>query len=193
MLSDEQRKLVEDNMNLVFYVIHRYNLSLNEQDLGFIGLCKAANTFDASKGLKFSTYAVRVIINEILYGLRSEKKYQDNTIPINTKVYPTEDASITIEDTVEDPLSIDGIMTLSELNKNVLEFISNLSEEDKIVYLGVIFYNKTQKEISRKLNLSQACISRRLNKLRKEFKDKYYKNISFDEIREEIYGKRDNC
>lgn len=74
--GDEQakQKLVEGNLKLVLSVIQRFmGRGENPDDLfqvGCIGLMKAIDNFDLSQGVKFSTYAVPMIIGEIRRYLR---------------------------------------------------------------------------------------------------------------------------
>ena len=75
-LSDSQRRLAEQNLNLVSRVIHRY-ITVNANLVGFeyddlyqegcIWLCKAAASFQPGKGVPFPAYAEKVIAN----GLRT--------------------------------------------------------------------------------------------------------------------------
>ena len=73
-LSTEQQKLAETNMGLVGQVItdcvHDPNQAgmFNYDDLfqiGCVGLCKAAETYDPDGRARFSTYAYMLIRNEI--------------------------------------------------------------------------------------------------------------------------------
>lgn len=66
----QQRKIVvEENLGLVHACAHRFSgRGIEYEDLygaGCIGLCKAAEAFDWDRGVKFSTYAVPVILGEI--------------------------------------------------------------------------------------------------------------------------------
>ncbi len=65
----DRNKLIEDNINLVHACAKRFaNRGIEYDDLfgsGCIGLIKAADGFDESRGLCFSTYAVPSIIGEI--------------------------------------------------------------------------------------------------------------------------------
>ena len=60
-LNDQQRKLVEDNHNLIYYFLKGKNLSLDAVEdwygLCAIGLCKAALIYDSTKGTQFTTLA----------------------------------------------------------------------------------------------------------------------------------------
>ena len=70
--------LVEGNIKLVLSVIKKFNnRGENLDDLfqvGSIGLLKAIDNFDFSHGVKFSTYAVPMIIGEIKRYLRDNSK-----------------------------------------------------------------------------------------------------------------------
>lgn len=69
-----REKLIEGNLRLVLSVIQRFaNASENADDLfqvGCIGLMKAIDNFDRSLNVKFSTYAVPMIIGECRRYLR---------------------------------------------------------------------------------------------------------------------------
>ncbi len=64
-----QRIVIEENLGLVHACAHRFSgRGIEYEDLygaGCIGLCKAAEAFDWERGVKFSTYAVPVILGEI--------------------------------------------------------------------------------------------------------------------------------
>lgn len=69
-----RRQLIEGNLRLVLSVIQRFsNRGENPDDLfqvGCIGLMKAIDNFDISQNVRFSTYAVPMIIGEIRRYLR---------------------------------------------------------------------------------------------------------------------------
>ena len=63
--------LIEHNLRLVAHVVKKYYSGGNqEQDdlisIGTIGLIKAVNTFDYTKGTRLATYAARCIENAML-------------------------------------------------------------------------------------------------------------------------------
>lgn len=65
----ERSALIENNIKLVHSCLkHFTNRGLEYDDMfqaGCVGLVKAADGFDSERGLKFSTYAVPVILGEI--------------------------------------------------------------------------------------------------------------------------------
>jgi len=71
-----QSMLVENNIGLVWSIVRRFqNRGHDTEDLfqiGCIGLIKAINKFDTSYDVRFSTYAVPMIIGEIKRFLRDD-------------------------------------------------------------------------------------------------------------------------
>jgi len=69
-----RNKLIEGNMRLVLSVLHRYLPRVCNMDdafqVGCIGLVKAIDNFDVTLNVKFSTYAVPMILGEIRRFLR---------------------------------------------------------------------------------------------------------------------------
>ena len=72
--KETRDKFIQGNLRLVLSVIQRFsNRGENPDDLfqvGCIGLIKALDNFDTNHGVKFSTYAVPMIIGEIRRYLR---------------------------------------------------------------------------------------------------------------------------
>lgn len=69
-------KLVDENMGLVWNAVKRFSMAdADAEDLaqtGAVGLIKAIDNFDDSFNVKFSTYAVPMIIGEIRRFLRDD-------------------------------------------------------------------------------------------------------------------------
>ncbi len=74
--DDAQRIIVEENVGLVWSAVRRfYNRGHEAEDLfqvGCIGLIKAIKKFDMAFDVKFSTYAVPMIIGEIKRFIRDD-------------------------------------------------------------------------------------------------------------------------
>jgi RNA polymerase sporulation-specific sigma factor len=73
---EARQQFIFANMRLVLSVIQKYVKQTNNNDdifqVGCIGLIKAIDNFDSKFGVKFSTYAVPMIIGEIRRFLRDE-------------------------------------------------------------------------------------------------------------------------
>lgn len=67
-------QFIEGNLRLVLSVIRRFSASTENMDdlfqIGCIGLIKSIDNFDLTLGVKFSTYAVPMIMGEIRRYLR---------------------------------------------------------------------------------------------------------------------------
>ncbi len=78
MDQQERDRLIEDHIDLVHYIVGRVTVTLPEsvdrEDLisaGIIGLIKAVDRFDPTRGVKFETYATTVIRGEVMESLRA--------------------------------------------------------------------------------------------------------------------------
>ena len=71
-----REKLIRHNLRLVAHIVKKYYASSTDQEdlisIGTIGLIKAVNSFDNTKGARFATYAARCIENAILPQMRRE-------------------------------------------------------------------------------------------------------------------------
>lgn len=166
-MTDEQRKLAEDNMNLVYYTIGKiYPTFIHDEDIrqiGLLGLCKAAMKWTETKGA-FSTFACQCIRNEIRLEFRNRQKQVD-TISLDTKI----DNVINGETfTLEDVL--DG-GDESDITRTVVEsFLKTLTPEERVIY-NLKARGYTYKEISgiSGYNLTQA------KDILKSIRRKYFK------------------
>ncbi|MBE5962260.1 MAG: RNA polymerase sporulation sigma factor SigG [Lachnospiraceae bacterium] len=72
--KDARELYIKGNLRLVLSIIQRFSSSNENVDdlfqIGCIGLMKAIDNFDVTQGVKFSTYAVPMIIGEIRRYLR---------------------------------------------------------------------------------------------------------------------------
>lgn len=72
--KDAREKLISDNMGLVWSIVRRFEHRGHEREelfqIGCIGLIKAIDKFETAYEVKFSTYAVPMIMGEIKRFLR---------------------------------------------------------------------------------------------------------------------------
>ncbi len=123
---DAREAYIEGNLRLVLSVIKRFSSSNENVDdlfqIGCIGLIKAIDNFDTSLNVKFSTYAVPMIIGEIRRFLR------DNTSSIRV--------SRSLKDTAYKAIYARENLTRKNLKEPTIEEIASevgISKED-IVY-----------------------------------------------------------
>lgn len=161
--------LVEHNLRLVAHIVKKYCSNSAEQDdlisIGTIGLIKAVNTFDNSKGIKLATYASKCIENEVLMYFRSQKKSSQD-ISINEPIDSDSEGNpltlmdiICTEDTIAD--DIDLKITTQKLYK-FIEEIKNEREKAIIIMRYGLYGTEplTQNQIAQKLKISRSYVSR---------------------------------
>lgn len=153
-------EIFKGNLKLILSVIKKVN-SKNEQaddlfQVGAIGLLKAIDNFDDSHGVKFSTYAVPMIIGEIRRYLRDNGLvrvsrslkdiayralgFKEQYIKENHKEPTIEEISKNIgEDTIDIIMSLEAIQDpisiytpIYENGNDVIELIDQISDSDSL-------------------------------------------------------------
>ncbi len=203
-------ELVNGNLRLVLSIVQRFSgRGENPDDLfqvGCIGLMKSIDNFDISIGVRFSTYAVPLIIGEIRRYLRdnnavrisrslrdiayramqAKEKLQkelsrDPTVEeIAREIDMAREEVVTALEAVSTPVSLyepvyadagDTIYVLDQLGDTVSdrdwieeialkEAIQSLPEREKRILRLRFFGGLTQTEVSEKIGISQAQVSR---------------------------------
>lgn len=81
-MTDNQRKFAEENHNLIYSFLKKYNLNIEESyDIAAIGFCNAVISYDGEIS-KFSTYAYVCMAREI--ERERKKKFKIRSIPENS-------------------------------------------------------------------------------------------------------------
>ena len=163
-------KLIEHNLRLVAHIIKKYYSNSADQDdlisIGTIGLIKAVNTFDSSKGIRLSSYAARCIENEVLMYFRSSRKSAQD-VSINEPIDTDKDGNaLTLMDIMaadDDILeNLDCKIKSEQLRKYIGEVLT--PREQTIVRLRYGLGGNeplTQREVAQKLGISRSYVSRR--------------------------------
>ena len=187
--------LVKHNMKLVIHEVNLkfYNIGYEKKDLvslGSIGLMKAVNSFDTSKNLHFSTYAIRCIDNEILMFLRKEQKipHADSL----DKPIGEENSNLKLHDIVCNDYNFLEKYEDREMYKLIRKIVESLPyPKNEIIMMYFGFYNKkySQDEIAKKLSYSQTYICRLISKILEEIKTLLVKNEIMESTDEKVFKK----
>lgn len=208
----EARELyIKGNLRLVLSVIKRFgNSNENVDDLfqiGCIGLMKAIDNFDSTLNVKFSTYAVPMIIGEIRRYLRDnnsirvsrslrdtaykaiyaregylKKNLKEPTInEIAEEIGISKEDIVYAMDAIQTPMSLydpvyteggDTLYVMDQISdkKNkeenwvevlaLNEAIKKLSERERHIIHLRFYEGKTQMEVAKEIDISQAQVSR---------------------------------
>lgn len=174
MLTEEQKKLVSDNHNLIYKYAHKHNLSVEDYyDLLAIGLCKAAQIYNPDKG-ELSTIAFVYMRYELFAYWNKLKK----EIPVNMLF--SYDVCISdvsgdfegdkdfINSICDDTPQID--MLISQYTVDT--FILSLTDKEQFI-LKALLKGLYQEKIAETLNCTQQNVSYYINKIKKKW-------LSFD-------------
>ena len=168
--GDEEARntLIEHNLRLVVYIAKRYETNpIFMEDLisiGSIGLIKAVNTFKRDKNIKLVTYASRCIENEILMFLRKKSRRKVEVSfdePLNIDYDGNELLLSDILGTDDDVVTKE--FEREENKRELLKAMGSLKERERQILqmrYGIEHEELTQKDIAKRLGISQSYISR---------------------------------
>lgn len=177
--TDARQKLIEHNIRLVIYEVNGRFKTLEHDkselvSIGILGLVKAVDTYDLSKKIEFSSYAIRCIDNEILMFIRKLKK-EKNIDSLDRPIGGEgSDKKIKLEDTISSDVDIETSYEDEEDYAEVRRIVYSLPEREReIIMLSFGFYDGRvykQREIADKLNISRSYASRLIAKIVKDIK-----------------------
>ena len=175
-----RNKLVNHNMRLVAHIIKKYYSNYSDQEdiisIGTIGLIKAINTFDYTKGTRLATYASRCIENEIFMHFRTLKK-NANEVSMNEPIdVDSEGNPLTFSDIIYDEKNVFDDVDLKMKTEKLYEYIEKIKDErkKKILIMRYGLYDTkpyTQREIAKELGISRSYVSRIETKAIEELRD----------------------
>lgn len=120
------------------------------------GLVKAARGFDPDRG-RFSTYAGRVMENEIRMELRRQNR-RSRELHFEAPIEGTD--GLTMKDMIADPRDC---FEFSEAMDELIRKIGALSEKERaVVMIRIEHPEKSQAECGRMMGISRSLFSRRL-------------------------------
>ena len=166
---EARRLLIEHNLRLVAHIVKKYYTQTDEQEdlisIGTIGLIKAINSFDASKGARLPTYAARCIENELLMHFRAQKKLQGE-VSLSESIDTDKDGNslmlmdiVGVEDTMlEDLQEKEDCIRLRKLVKNCLTEQEAYIIRHRYGLDGV--QPKIQRDVAKECGISRSYVSR---------------------------------
>lgn len=173
--------LVKHNLRLVVFIAKKYVNYPDNEDLisiGALGLIKAINSFDATKGSQLATYASRCIDNEILMTMRNHKKHSQDVSIYDSIGNDKDGNEMTLMDLMcTDEDSVYRNIDEEFLHKTMKNLINKyLSERERVIISYRFGLDNgtplTQQVVADKLGISRSYISRiekkALGKLKKQ-------------------------
>lgn len=168
-LNDEQRKLVEQNHNLIYSAMRKFGIKEKDFDdyygIAAIGLCKAAVDYDVTRTKSFSTYVYLCIQNEItLYNKWQFRQRRDirKVVSYNQLLNDWDESDKEYSFLLNDDKNFEENSIFRLIFKDKSYIINN--KDRMIIALKAQGY--TIKEIGQAINISAPAVHKRLKKLR---------------------------
>ena len=168
---DSKKRLIEGNMRLAIKIANSFSNTRIDQDdlwsIAFMGLIRAADTFDPHKGIKFTAYMTTVVKNEIRLELRKVVKERAE-VPLDAVLMRDEKTGeeVLLSDTIvgsEFEEEYRQYQIVNEVMRGLLE----VNERDrKILMLRMSGYR--QEVIADVMNTAQSTVSRIVKLFKKE-------------------------
>lgn len=197
-----KEELVNGNLKLVLSLLKKYNNRTDNMDdlfqIGCIGLIKAIDNFDLSHNVRFSTYAVPMILGEVKRYLRD-----NNSVRIARSIKDTAYKAIRLKDELTtkngiEPTNaeiakllevdeIDIVMALDSLKDPVSMFEPIYNDGGDTIYLSDQLEDKKDNINSWDINIYlKDALEKLKEKERKILVDRYLMGKTQVEISEEI-------
>lgn len=159
MCTVNRQQLIEDNINLVYFVIHTYYPTFaKDEDIvqcGMVGLCLAADSWDEARGT-FSTYATRCIKYEIIKEFIRRKRHT-NQLSLDYEYHDKSGERFTLADKLEGSPDVDWV--------DVDEIRGNLNDVDRQVF-DLKYSGLKNREIAKLFGWSNQVVTKRLRKMK---------------------------
>ena len=162
-------KLIRHNMRLVAHIVKKYAGAAETDDMisvGSIGLIKAINTYEPSRGTRLATYTARCIENEVLMFIRAGKKHRAN-VSLSDPVGTDKDGNeLTIMDLLfEKEDKVFGSVEQSLMLEKFLSAVKRLLDERETQVICMRYAltggaPQPQREVARRLKISRSYVSR---------------------------------
>lgn len=184
------------NKKLVYSIVNKYANDNNREDLyqvGMMAVIKSSESYDSSKNTKFSTYAYKNILGEILRYLRENKNIRPSRdmIKNNSKILKTKEYIYSTEGRCvksEELSNITGIPEnrISEIEKvcSATQSLDSYINDDENTTLQEIIPTDESISLSEKVELKEALET--LNGEERNFiYQRFYENRTQIEIAKE--------
>ncbi len=178
---EARSKLIEHNLRLVVHIAKKYFSAEIEQDdlisIGTIGLIKAVESFNGSKGTRFATYGSRCIENEILMFFRNRKK-SANDLSVNDPIETDRDGNtlslidvIACDDNIAD--NLDLAVNIEQLSR-FMKHLDNRERDILCLRYGLGGRDPLpQREVAKRLGISRSYVSRIEKKALQDLKSRF--------------------
>jgi|DewCreStandDraft_4_1066084.scaffolds.fasta_scaffold16159_2 RNA polymerase sporulation-specific sigma factor len=161
---DARAKIIESYQPLVYKIVSGIKagpeVMLDLLQEGIVGLIEAAERFDPSKGIKFTTFApFRIrgrIINYLERNNNKDINLDDNTQAMQELL----GMATNFADPTNTKKNVEKIAEDDMLLNVVLQSLNRLSEKERLVVTGIYIHDKKATDLAREMGISNSYLSR---------------------------------
>lgn len=160
----DKEKLFSENTNLAYFILKKYYTPSSQDEdfkqLALLGLWKACLYYEEDKGIAFTTYAAKIIYNELGNYIKYTRRHNNNL----------EYLSLDKERVDEDDLNLSEVIGGAPWDDDLVlyDFNDRLSERESSI-LGMKILGYSQEEIAGVHDISQAHVCRTLKKIKNKW------------------------
>lgn len=169
-------KVINANLRLVWSIAASYGTMMEFEDIfqsGTIGLCKAVDTFDTARNIRFSTWALEQVRKYINIALTDESrtirmgahlvkgKNPYLAASMDAPLASDEDGEKTLLDTFASDMHTDNFSEIEEMRVKLLSLMQGLNDTEKAVVCGIFGFGTeevSEYTLSKKFDLTEERI-----------------------------------
>ena len=166
-LTDAQRKLVEDNHNLIYFYAHKKGLPIDEYyDLLAIGLCVAAKVFQEGK---YSFSSLAMLKMQWILGRYWTHENRASNIPKNQVFSYNKPIKKGFDTFMFETIGDNSSMYINMVQNIMIdEFIETLSGKEKEIIIQML-NGKTQIDIANSMGVKKQNVNYYVSMIRKKW------------------------
>ncbi|ALS22104.1 sigma-70 family RNA polymerase sigma factor [Paenibacillus naphthalenovorans] len=175
--NEAKELLFKNNIPSIYKIVRRWkkmgcNIETEELiSIGCLGMQKAYNFYDPTKGFKFTTLLYTAINNEIKYHVRATKLNKRDYYHIISLDKPHEDGdtlyNIVSDTNIIDPFSLTNSIFLRNL---LIKFYETATEREKIIIHKIYYEGISGRELSDELGITHQRVSQIHKKILEKLK-----------------------
>jgi RNA polymerase sigma factor (sigma-70 family) len=153
-------KMVNDNINIARKFAYDYakKTPIDYDDLfqtASIGLFIAARDFDPERGFKFSTYAYRIVSNEIISFIKKQMRHAN---------YDDSDFTEVVDERINVAIAAENSVLIQQIKDAISDYEFNM------LYMSAV-QEKSHSQIAKILGISKSRVCRTLQAVKEELKN----------------------
>lgn len=171
-MTDYQRKLIEDNHNIIYMILKKNHLSIDDwYDIAAIGMCKAAISYKPDKDVRFTTYAAKCIQNAISVEYKTsnyQKRAGDNELVYYDSMTNSDDGD---ESALLNMFASNVNVEQEAIDRVILDNIMNVLDGRRTIVFNMLMAGYKLREISEKMGVSHNMIFLHKKQIAKKIKE----------------------